>query len=88
MPKFLVETISVHRIRYVVECESCEHANDTVVMEECEEFGQKHIGENIVSTREVSDEEIPTLFFEDSPYLEQWGPSKAFEYVHKVDYND
>jgi len=84
MPKFLVETVSTFRIRYVVDTDSAEFAQDSVVMEEVPEFGQKHIAENIVSCREISDAEIESLFFEDHPYLEQCGPEKAFEYVHKV----
>jgi hypothetical protein len=84
MPKYLVETIDFFRMRYVVECDSLEHAKDAVTMKEVEEFGQLHIDEAIVGCREISDEEIPTLFFEDHPYLQEWGPSKAFEYVHKV----
>lgn len=86
MPKYLVETISMFRIRYVVECESPEHAKDTVSMNEAEEFGQLHIDENIIGCREVSDDEIPKLFFEDAPYLESWGPERAMEQVHKVKY--
>jgi len=90
MPKYLVETISMFRLRYVVECESAEHAQDTVSMNEADdhldEFSQLHIDENIVSTREVTDEEISVLFFEDHPYLKEWGPEKAMEHVHKVDY--
>lgn len=86
MPKFVVETISMHRIRYVIECESAEHAKDTVSMNEADEFGQLHIDENIVGCREVSDEEVAELFFEDHPYLKEWGPEKALSYVHKVDY--
>ena len=34
MPKYLVETISMFRIRYVVECENAEHAKDTVTKPE------------------------------------------------------
>lgn len=86
MPKYLVETVSMFRIRYVVECDSPEHAKDTVSMNEAEEFGQLHIDENIIGCRAVTDEEIPVLFFEDHPYLESWGPEKAMNYVHKVKY--
>ena len=86
MPKYLVETVSMFRMRYVVECESAEHAKDTVSMNEANEFGQLHIDENIVGCREVTDGEIPELFFEDHPYLQEWGPTKAMEYVHKVNY--
>ena len=85
MPKYLVETISMFRIRYVIDCESAEHAKDVVSFNEADEFGQKHIDENIIGCREVTDAEIPELFFEDAPYLRSWGPEKTMEYVHKVE---
>jgi hypothetical protein len=86
MPKFLVETVSMFRHRYVIECENIDHAKDAVVMNEADEFGQEHIDENIFSCREITDAEIPELFFQDHPYLREWGPSKAMEYVYKVNY--
>lgn len=63
MPKYLVETISMFRMRYVVECESAEHAKDTVCMQDAEDlvFGQVHVDENIIGCREVNDEEIVRL---------------------------
>ena len=87
MPKYLVETVSMFRIRYVVEAENAEHAMDEVTMNDADEFGQLHIDENIIGCREVTDDEVPQLFFEDHPYLEEWGPAKAMEYVHKVTYD-
>lgn len=70
MTKYLVETVSMHRIRYVIDCESVEQAKDTVSMNKAElELSQLHIDENIIGCREVSDAEIPELFFEDHPYL-------------------
>jgi hypothetical protein len=87
MPKYLVETISYFRHRYVIECDSAEHAKDTVTMNEAEEFGQIHIDENIIGCREIGDEEVERLFFEDHPYLRSWVPGKAHEFVHKVEKN-
>lgn len=83
MPRYLVETVSMFRMRYVVEADEPDHAADTVVMEEAKEFGQHHVAENIINIREVTDEEIPKLFFEDHPYLESCGPEKAFSYITK-----
>ena len=88
MPKYLVETISIHRIRYVVECETAEHAKDCVTMNEAEEFSQLHIDEMITSTRVIDDLEYLLLFDEDNPYLKDWDEEHKFKYVHKVDYND
>ncbi len=58
MPIYLVETISTFRIRYVIDCKEAEHAGDTVVCNEAPEFSQKHIGEDILSIREINHEEF------------------------------
>ena len=89
MAKYLVETVSMFRMRYVVEARTPEDACDEVVMmgEDLKEFGQKHIDENIIGVREVVDEAIPALFFEDSPYLSEWGDEIAFEHVSTVTYD-
>jgi hypothetical protein len=58
----LVDTISQHRIRYVVEVENdIDHALDEVVANEYnadfKEFSQEHLGQVIVSHREITEEE-------------------------------
>ena len=64
----MVDAISQFRMRYVVEvpddvespsegkypCTPESYASDSVVCEDVREFSQEHIGETIVSTREVS----------------------------------
>ena len=45
------------------------YASDTVVCGEAKEFSQDHIGENIVSTREVTLEEAIIQYREDEPTL-------------------
>jgi len=87
MPKYLVETISMHRIRYVVDCENAEDAKDTVTMNEAEEFSQMHIDEMITSTRVIDDAEYLRLFDEDNDYLRSWSEDQKFKYVHKVEDN-
>lgn len=58
MPLFVVETIQTFRHRYVIDCKSLEHAYDTVAMEEAGEFSQMHLGEQIVTGREITREEF------------------------------
>ena len=87
MPKYLVETISVHRIRYVVECWNVNDAKDTVTMEEVDEFSQMYIDEMITSAREIDDEEYLRIFDEDNDYLREWSDEQKFKYVHKVEDN-
>ena len=96
MSKFvLVETISQHRMRYVIEvpedhndgmyeCSAIQWAEDTVTMEDMREFSQKWIGEQIFSSREVSREEILDLCNEDNDYCngkygEPWTDEKKME---------
>ena len=87
MPKYLVETISYHRIRYVIECDSAEHAKDTVTMNEAEEMSQEHIDESIIGCREIDDTEYLRVFNEDNEYLQGWSDEQKFKFVHKVEYN-
>ena len=82
MPKYLVETISMFRMRYVVECESADHAKDVVTMNEAEEFSQLHLDELITSAREIDDAEYLRLFDEDNDYLESWSEEQKFKFVN------
>lgn len=86
MPKFLVDTISMFRIRYVVDCLEEGHAMDTVACEEADEFSQKHISESITSVREIDDTEYLRVFDEDNDYLKSWSEEQKFKFVHKVEY--
>lgn len=86
MKKYLVETISMHRITYVVECLDEVHATDTVVMHEAEEFSQNHIDENIFSVREISDEEVLEIFDRENTYAASWTNEQKMSLVHTVKY--
>jgi predicted ATPase len=78
---YLVETISIHRIRYVVKTKNPVYAEDTVVMNEAKEFSQKHIDEIIISTREITHEEYLRLFDQDNDYLSHWTVEKKKQYI-------
>ena len=87
-PLYLVETISVFRMRYVVSAKNADHACDSVVLEEAQELSQKHIDENIVSVREINRLDYRKIFDEDNAYLKDWDLDKKFGMVHVVDYDD
>ena len=80
----LVECISTFRIRYVIDTDNTEWAEDTVVMEEAREFSQLHLGEQIVSTRTISKEEYLRLFDEDNEYLSEWEDEQKFKLVTEI----
>jgi hypothetical protein len=91
----LVETISQHRMRYVIEvpldhnereypCTAIQWAEDTVTMEEMKEFSQKWLGEVISSSRELTKEQVLELVNEDNDYCtgkygEPWSDEKKME---------
>ena len=70
----LVECVSTFRMRYVVEVPvgTDDWAADTVVMNEAKEFSQEHIGEQIVSQRDLSREEVIALCDIDNDYCKSW----------------
>jgi hypothetical protein len=83
----LVECISMFRQRYVVEVPAgkAEWALDTVVMQEAKEFSQEHIGENIVSHRVMSKEQVLALCNIDNDYANNWNDKlKIDTFVTKV----
>lgn len=89
MPKYLVETISMFRMRYVIEALEETHACDEVVMNNdgnLREFSQLHLDEIISSSREISDDEYLALFDRDNDYLTSWDTQQKFSFVNEIDY--
>jgi hypothetical protein len=90
----LVETISQHRVRYVVEVEdNIEHALDEVVcregdVDEFKEFSQMHLGNVIVSHREISGDEYLKIFNEDNDYLSMWPEEQKNRLINVIDYTE
>ena len=70
----LVETVSMHRMRYMVQVPtgSSHWARDTVTMEQALEFSQKHLGETIISHRVISEDDALSLSDEDNFYASEW----------------
>ena len=90
----LVDTISQHRVRYVVEVEdNLEHALDEVVcrehdIDEFKEFSQTHLGSVIVSHREISGDEYLKIFNEDNDYLSEWPEGQKKRFINVIDYTE
>jgi bifunctional DNA-binding transcriptional regulator/antitoxin component of YhaV-PrlF toxin-antitoxin module len=77
----LVETVSMFRIRYMVEVPKgkAEWALDTVTLNEAQEFSQVHLDETIVSHRVVSNEEALQLCDKDNEYAQSWPADKKID---------
>jgi hypothetical protein len=96
MTKYVIVTaISSHRMRYCipvdklqelntevpVEGHEIEWANDCVTCGEVEEFSQHWIGENIIDTEIIDEEQMLNKFDADNDYLTGWTREKKLEYV-------
>lgn len=88
LPIFIVEAISMFRMRYAVRARSAEHAMDTVVCEQAEEMSQEHLDEVISSTRQVTEAEYLQMFDADNDYLRSWETEAKLRYIHTVDYKE
>ncbi len=90
MPKYLVETVSIFRMRYVVEAWNASDAKDEVTMNndgQLHEFSQLHIDEMITSTREIDRAEYLRMFDEDNDYLQDWDEEQKLNWVNVIDYD-
>lgn len=89
MPKYLVEAISMFRMRYVVEANNASDARDEVTMNEgnLHEFSQLHLDETISYAREIDQEEYLRLFDEDNAYLQEWDDDDKLGWVNVIDYD-
>lgn len=77
----LVETVSMFRMRYVIEVPrgKSDYALDTVTMQEATEFSQKHLDETIVSHRPINLNEALMLCNDDNDYAVNWTDTKKIE---------
>lgn len=90
MAKYLVETISMFRMRYVIEANNADDAKDEVTMNNdgnLHEFSQHHLDEIITSTREIDREEYLRVFNEDNDYLQDWDEERKFKFVNVINYD-
>lgn len=96
--KYVVVTaISSHRMRYVMNVEDLqdlntsmvitgheeEWAGDTVTAQQVEEFSQDWLGEQIIDTRIVDEEEMLELFDKDNDYLKEWDRGYKVKWVRE-----
>jgi hypothetical protein len=79
----LVETISMFRMRYVVEVPvgKSEWALDTVTCQEAGEVSQKHLDEVISSHRVLTEDEYMKLFDIDNDYLKGFTPERKRDFI-------
>lgn len=86
----LVETVSQFAMQYMVQVPKGEKdwALDTVTCQEAKEFGQKYLGETIISHRVVTKEEALVLSDAINDYTTSWNDEQKIEafFTHWKDY--
>jgi len=88
MALYLVDTVSMFRMRYAVECESAQEAAQLVADhlsdDQIKEFSQHHVGEPVTAVREIkSQAEYIELFDADNDYLADWTVDKKLNYINR-----
>jgi hypothetical protein len=90
----MVEALSQHVIKYVVEVEDhLYHALDEVVCREendpsFEEFSQRHIGISILNHYEISKEQYLETFDKDNDYLKDLSEDEKLKYINTINYEE
>lgn len=92
----VVTYVSTYRLRYVMhkddlsklnadtvpnEKELIDWAQDTVTMEECGEFSQHWLGEQIVDADIIDEDKMLELFDRDNDYLKGWDRDYKIQHV-------
>ena len=59
-----------------------EVAKDVVAMNECEEFSQEHMGEYIVDTIEMAEDDVLDMFDrENTMFAQEWSKDEKIEFM-------
>jgi|TARA_B110000908_G_C10240727_1_gene445910 hypothetical protein len=94
--RYVVTTvISTHRMRYAIPmselaeegvmptvAEAISWTNDSVTMEEVEEFSQHWMGENIVDTFVLDEERVIQLLDRDNPHVADMTKEEKLKQIH------
>jgi hypothetical protein len=61
-----------------------EWAKDVVAVNGCDDFSQEHMGEYIVDTASINEDEMLVVFDKDNDYLKDWSKEQKIEWVRKT----
>jgi len=90
---FVVDVLSTFRCRYIVKANKESDALDEVAMRvddtDFAEFSQKHLGTQIVDSRQVSRDEVLALNRVDNEYLRDWTEEQIFNgLTNSINYDE
>ena len=90
MKKYLVEVITQHRVRYVVEARNEDDAEDEITLniDDLIELSQLYLGTVIVSSREVTEDKVINIFDKDNPNLKDISHEQKLTFINTIEYED
>ena len=90
MKKYLVEVITQHRVRYVVEARNEDDAKDEITLniDDLIELSQLYLGNVIVSSREVTEDKVINIFDKDNPNLKDISHEQKLTFINTIEYED
>ena len=83
---YIIDVLSSHRVRYVVEC--TEGELDNIVSfnntDDLIEFSQEHLGDNLVSYHPIKNkDQYLKIFDENNDYLKEWDVEQKFRIINR-----
>ena len=89
---FIVESVSLFRIKYAVFATCEEDAADEFTMragdDTFNEMSQEHIAEDIFSIREMKEKKFIKEFDKDNDYLKDWSEEQKLAMINVIDYEE
>jgi hypothetical protein len=76
-----VDELQELNVEVPVEGREIEWAEDCVTCDEVVEFSQKHVGETIIDSEILTEEQMLEKFDADNDYLKDWTREKKIQYV-------
>jgi len=92
----VVTTVSQFRMRYVMHKDDLqklnpdtpvnpiEWAKDTITCNECDDFSQEHLGELIIDSTTMTEDEMLELFDKDNAYLSSWSRDYKIDWTRNL----
>lgn len=89
MPKYLIKTIKIFSLDYIVEAKNESDAlNEINNNEDVVELSQKYISNVVIESSEIPKEEFIKLFNKEYPELHYISDKEMSSFIHRVNYDD
>ena len=82
--RYVMHKDDLQKLNTEAEVNPIEWAEDTVTCDEIEDFSQEHLGQVILDSRMVDEDEMLEIFDRDNDYLKAWDRDYKIQWVRKL----